>query len=425
MRVHLLDVDDPRWPAALRTMPHDFYSLPRYAALAASTDGGTPVAALAEGGAGTVLMPLLLRDIPRSGSAHGDAPWRDAASPYGYPGIGCATTSGAGDATPLVRAALPAIAAALRERRVVSLFLRLNPLLPVDAGALGAHGVVVEHGATVSIDLTVPEDELFREMRAGHAKDLRRLASRGFTCECDDTCRPESIATFVEIYTETMDRLGAAAGYYFDADYLTRLIAALDDRAMIALVRPGDREEVAAVGLYTAVNGTVQSHLRGTRAAYLPVAPTKLETVAAARWAKARGNRTLHLGGGLGGREDALFRFKSGFSPRRHPFQTARLVLDPVRYGRLTASWAAAAGRPAAEAAGFFPAYRAPVAAPVPLIQPVIPPAAPPEIAPEPVAAARPGVVDPAAAAAGRLPVDQIARSWSLVLGSMVAGCPI
>ena len=73
---------------------------------------------------------------------------------------------------------------------------------------------------------------------------------------------------------------------------------------------------------------------------------------------KKRGNRVLHLGGGLGGAPDSLFAFKAGFSKARHPFRTWRVVVDEDRYRELTR--AAQPGLAAADVPGFFPAYRRP-----------------------------------------------------------------
>jgi hypothetical protein len=75
----------------------------------------------------------------------------------------------------------------------------------------------------------------------------------------------------------------------------------------------------------------------------------------AINWAKAAGNRVLHLGGGVGSRDDSLFRFKTGFSDLRSPFQTWRVICDHKRYVELTED----AGVFNAPIDGFFPAYRA------------------------------------------------------------------
>lgn len=357
MRVQIIETSDSRWGDALGTMSHDFYSLPGYGTLAARFEGGVAVAILAEEGERRLLLPFLLREIPDASGRRG---WRDAVSPYGYPGIGITPGDAEdGGGNDFLDEAMTAAIALLRERGVVSLFIRLNPLLPVDAGVLGQHGLVVDHGQTVSIDLRPDREMLFRDLRRDHAKNLRRLDHLGFTCTLDDRGTPESIAAFVDVYTETMDRLDASASYYFDAAYVTDLIAALDGRVMIAVVRQG--EDVAAAGIFTEVGEGVQHHLVGTRSAFFHFAPSKLIIRDAVFWAKARGHRLMHLGGGLGGTEDALFWFKSGFSPDRHLFQTARIVIDRAAYDELTSRWEGRAGVPAAGPDGFFPAYRAPV----------------------------------------------------------------
>jgi hypothetical protein len=49
-------------------------------------------------------------------------------------------------------------------------------------------------------------------------------------------------------------------------------------------------------------------------------------------WAKERGNKVFHLGGGVGSSKDSLYNFKAGFSKQRHPFLTLRLILDEEKY---------------------------------------------------------------------------------------------
>jgi hypothetical protein len=74
---------------------------------------------------------------------------------------------------------------------------------------------------------------------------------------------------------------------------------------------------------------------------------------AAIQWAKAAGNRVLHLGGGVGSRNDALFQFKAGFSDLRSSFETWRVICDEARYLKLIED----AGVSGASVDGFFPAY--------------------------------------------------------------------
>jgi hypothetical protein len=72
----------------------------------------------------------------------------------------------------------------------------------------------------------------------------------------------------------------------------------------------------------------------------------------------ALGDWRMHLGGGVGTREDALFWFKSGFSSHRSVFRSWRLILDSAREAELVERWRGLGGD-AEVAGGFFPRYRA------------------------------------------------------------------
>jgi hypothetical protein len=75
-------------------------------------------------------------------------------------------------------------------------------------------------------------------------------------------------------------------------------------------------------------------------------------------WAKERGVRFMHLGGGIGCRQDSLAFFKQGFSKLRSRFQTFRMVLEPDIYQGLVRT----RGLPGdtIDPGGYFPAYRHP-----------------------------------------------------------------
>ena len=61
----------------------------------------------------------------------------------------------------------------------------------------------------------------------------------------------------------------------------------------------------------------MQYHLSGMSEAFARERPTKLMLDHVRQWARARGNRWLHLGGGVGSAQDNLFKFKAGFSKLR------------------------------------------------------------------------------------------------------------
>ncbi|MEM9507501.1 MAG: FemAB family protein, partial [Cyanobacteria bacterium P01_E01_bin.35] len=107
--------------------------------------------------------------------------------------------------------------------------------------------------------------------------------------------------------------------------------------------------------------GIVQAHLGGTRTEFLKQSPFNLLLHQMRLWAKARGNKYLHIGGGVGGKKDNLYTFKSGFSKQRHNFFTLRSVIDSARYDDLVQFRAKSINKSVEELeeSEFFPAYRA------------------------------------------------------------------
>ncbi|MGD0042421.1 MAG: GNAT family N-acetyltransferase, partial [Isosphaeraceae bacterium] len=240
----------------------------------------------------------------------------------------------------------------LRRLRVVSAFVRLHPLFGLPQGPLGEAGFLVSHGETVSIDLMLPREEIWRQTRCNHRRDIQKTEIGNCVTLIDNSKFDE----FISIYYETMNRREARDYYYFDSGYFEDLRTALDGRLHLGVVKVEGR--VACAGLFTEVCGIVQYHLSGTRGEFLKRHPLKALINFVRYWAKDRGNRVFHLGGGLGGRRDTLFEFKAGFSHARHPFYTWRIIIDEPAYSALVGRWESLAGIQADEPEGFFPAYR-------------------------------------------------------------------
>jgi hypothetical protein len=340
MRCELVTPESPRWDSILARTAHDFYHLPGYARLSARVQDGEARGLLVSDGRGDLLLPLVLRDIPGGG--------RDATSPYGYPG-----PLTVGSDPGFLADALRMAGAFLGDEGVVSLFVRFHPLLNPPPGGVET---IVRHGDTIAIDLHLTEEESLRQTRRNHRVQIDRARKAGHRVILD--AGPEHDESFRRLYRETMARLGASPFYFFDDRYFIELRAVLGDHLHLAIVEI--ERETAAAGLFVETQGIVQYHLSGTDERFRREVPTKLMFDEVRRWARERGHRWLHLGGGLGFSEDSLFRFKAGFSSRRCPFHSLRMILRPLEYDRLVTAAGGEAGT--APSAGFFPAYRRPEA---------------------------------------------------------------
>ena len=364
----LLAADSPDWDARLERVARDIYHTAGYHRYAAASGSGEPFLVVVGDDARGVAWPYLLRRVSTIAGLEGsDA--TDVDSVYGYPGP---LAWGCGPGDPFIAAAWHEIRNVWRSQGAIAAFTRFHPLLDNVALARGFEGAgddsIVAGGPTVSIDCTLDDDAAL----TGYARVLRQEIAKGrqagLVTEPDETW--SEVDAFVRLYAETMARNRAPSAYDVTTDDVIRLRDALDGHLHLLVTRLDGN--VAGAQLFFEFQGIVHAHLVGTDEGQRRLSPLKVMLDDARLWARERGNRVLHLGGGRGGREDSLLAFKGRFSPRRHEFHTGRWILDPDRYAQLVemqATHAAAASLVRADA-GWFPAYRAPLAAPD-LVDPV------------------------------------------------------
>jgi hypothetical protein len=356
MQVAVIRGDDSSWDAQFQEVAHDVYHRRGYHRLERRRGNGEPQLAVVDDGRARLLWPYLLRTIEIDGAPTG---FTDVTSAYGYAGP---LAGGAVDAD-FLSAAWSHLWQWWGLQGVVSVFTRFHPVLNNRELATEWRSPAVwgdrpdgvsEIGETVSIDCTLPDDQV----TSAYAKPLRQhlanAARIGYATGEDPTW--QGLDEFVRVYEESMDRNGAGNSCRFTAEDFTFLREALPDRLHLLLTRSDG--EVVAGGLFTESSGIVQAHLTGTATASLPTSPAKALLDGAQRWARSRGYPVLHLGGGRSGRHDSLFRFKREFSRRRHVFATGRWVLNTAVYADLCRMRTSPRGQ-VPGTSDFFPAYRA------------------------------------------------------------------
>jgi hypothetical protein len=345
MAMTVIGADEPAlWDAVVARTHHDAYHLHAFHALAESRGEGRAQLFVYSEDQHLVAMPLLLRPVDVAGVGQTDLV--DATSVHGYSGPICSDT----EVPEHVRAGfINHLEEMLRERGVISAFSRLNPFLD-QHHLLDGLGEVVQHGSTVAIDLAPTDEERRRSYRRDTRRSLRRLEAAGAEAHVDEGL--ERLDEFIELYEETMDRVDAAASNRLSPSDIRQLAHGMRDRMYHVVCMLGG--VLVAAGLYTACRGIVQAHLGAARTTTLALAPARLEIEMAIMWARATGNRVMHLGGGLGASADSLFAFKRGFGRTVLPYYGWHLVLDEPAYHRLVD----AAG--ANSDSRFFPAYRTP-----------------------------------------------------------------
>jgi hypothetical protein len=117
---------------------------------------------------------------------------------------------------------------------------------------------------------------------------------------------------------------------------------------------------MAAVALIVQCDGILQYDLGANRDEFLELSPMKVIYGTVRLWGAQSGTLVLHLGGGVGSREDSLFALKTGFSDRRYCFLTWCWTLMPQISAALAETKACCneAHGLRAISGEYFPAYR-------------------------------------------------------------------
>lgn len=343
MKISLFETHDAKWGAVLERCPHDCYHTPGWMRAAEYGDRGTAFALHVSDDRGEMLVPLVRRELP-------GGRW-DAVSPYGYGGP---VLSGHADEHFIDRA-LGLAVDALRDAGCVSWFIRLHPLLNADWRSSIGH--LVEHGRTVSIDLTKSAAEHWRETVHGHRNDINKAKRAGVEVYIVDAF--SRLGHFVELYNRSMQRLEAGSYYNFNEQYYQTLRREMGPNLRLFVAEEAGEVIGAALLTVAPSTGILQGHLFGASEQHRHRQPLKVLIHAQREWGREHGYRYLNLGGGRGRgneTEDSLFRFKRGFSPDAQAFRTLRVVVDPQCYAALCDGMGG--GAAPADLSGFFPAYR-------------------------------------------------------------------
>lgn len=354
MNFHIINSSNPLWKKILKEVRHDFYHLPEYLELEARRSCSSPEAFALIEDEKIFFVPYLLRELnePFAQDFLVQKTY-DIVSPYGYPGI---LLSKAANTSEFLNSAIDKFIQVLRERQVCSAFFRLHTILNDGFDNLCKPGICKIDGVTVSIDLKLSDADIWNQTQPDHRNKINRCIRRGLTARMVNF--KDYINSFIEIYEETMNYVGASKFYIFDRKYYLQLSEALGENLHLCIVEFNN--QIIAAGLYTEYSRIVQAHLGGTKIQFLKLSPTNLETDYTRRWAKERGNEFLHLGGGVGSEKDSLYNFKAGFSKLRHTFMTMRLVVDEKKYLELVNLRAKYLNIEAEKLlkTDFFPAYR-------------------------------------------------------------------
>lgn len=232
-----------------------------------------------------------------------------------------------------------------KENKIVSVFSRLHPLID-QRKILKGLGEISDLNKTLSINLQISPEEQRREYRKSLKSELNQLARKDIYVR--ESENHDEVDEFISIYYETMKRVGAASQYYFSKEYLYGFLNNSDFKSKLLVAVKN--KKIIAGAIFTLTDTIMQYHLAGTTQEFIQETPMKLIIDQARLLGNETTAKDLHLGGGVGGRDDdSLFKFKSAFSKSLKQFSVWKFVVDQKIYDELSRN---------KSHSSFFPLYR-------------------------------------------------------------------
>lgn len=291
-------------------------------------------------------MPLVVRDLP-SGR-------RDAISPYGYAGVYWLKNESQMTAEQL----WTETRRLLDDLDIVSVFLRISPLVPQAAAPSDAVPIVTDH--TTYLVPCKNEDETWANLEGRARTAVRKARKLGFTSEIRtataEDLRPDS--PFRALYSMTMQKVAASGYYYFGDKYYDELSTSLGENLLVGMVRDAEGAPHAAA-LFMSGEHYLHYHLSGSTQDGARAGASNLLIWDALKEGSRRSFAGLHLGGGLVN-GDGLDRFKKSFGGEAMCYRAYGLVVNELAYADEVTKQAQRLGTTTESLLkpGYFPSYR-------------------------------------------------------------------
>lgn len=329
----------------------DIYYLPEYTRAFEIHGDGVPMLFSFKNRDFKAINVVMKRDIEKDELFAGMIPpgtFYDITTPYGYGGFILE-----GDVTPEGLKQLDEEYRSLcNSMGIVCEFVRFHPVLHNFAG-LDAVYEVLQLGKTISIPLH-SEDHIWENLCSKNRNRIRKAKKTGVEIYWGRS--PYLYGEFRRVYNATMEMLNAQDYYYFDDDFYESVLFDLKYNALVFYAVY--MAKIIAISIIIFAHKQMHCHLLASDAEHQQLRPGNLLIYEAACWGCEQGFHSLHLGGGLGAKEDNLYKFKKAFNKTEdRVFAVGKKIFDQGKYDALMEIRRNAAD--SEEDSFFFPAYRA------------------------------------------------------------------
>lgn len=213
---------------------------------------------------------------------------------------------------------------------IICEFVRFHPLME-DALIRQSLYKTKEMGRTVTVDLLAKE-KIWLSLSSKNRNVIRKAKKSGVEIYWGRST--ELVEEFIPLYNSTMDRDSADSYYYFNKAFFKSILE--DIKYNFLFFYAVYDEKIISMSIILLANKKMHYHLSASNRDYQKLAATNLLLYEVAVWGCENGYECFHLGGGLGGEEDSLFKFKKSFNKESTTsFSIGTKIFNQEKYSEL------------------------------------------------------------------------------------------
>lgn len=217
-----------------------------------------------------------------------------------------------------------------RSKNIISEFVRFHPVLK-NSKINSEIYEVIDLGKTITMDL-ISKEQIWNDLSSKNRNVIRKAIKSGVEIYWGRS--PELIDEFIPLYNATMNKDDATDYYYFNKEFYKSVLEDLRYNSLIFYALYD--QKIISMSMILFGNDNMHYHLSASDREYQSLAPTNLLLYEAACWGCENGYKSFHLGGGLGSKEDSLFKFKKAFNKSSETyFSIGRKIFDQEKYDEL------------------------------------------------------------------------------------------
>lgn len=180
--------------------------------------------------------------------------------------------------------------------------------------------------------LNMNPEEMLMDFEHKVRKNIKKANRNGLQIQIDTDGK--TLDDFLNIYYSTMDRNHAEDGYYFKRDFFEKLNEMKDNVVYFNVLYEG---KVISTELVIYSPNNCYSYLGGTLSEYFNLRPNDFLKYEIIKWAYNKGIKNFILGGGYGGEDDGIYRYKKSFAPNDgiYDFCIGKNIFNKKIYNKL------------------------------------------------------------------------------------------